>query len=142
LFGSLCEIKEIDPGKPVISDFGKKLYHIGLPKLNNNWFQSVPNNLIPILGKKITFSITQTNNKDFVDLWKTNYYNFIKKINETQFSGIIFDYDGTLCKKNERIKGISDKIKDLLCNLLHCGLLVKLIDKKAILSIHGLEGDR
>lgn len=121
LFGYLCKIKQIDPGKPSISDFGKKFYHLGLPKFKNSWIQSDVRDPIPKRNEANSFI---TNNKTKIKLLKTNCNDFINKINNTQFSGVIFDYDGTICANRERKKGICEEINNLLLDLLKNGVYI------------------
>jgi len=105
----------IDPGRPRVPEFGRKIYHIGLTpalptkrtKNRNIWAQrkiSVSNQSQKTIGK-------------FLD-------QFIEILKETRFAGIVLDYDGTLCDPPERFKQPKPEISRALNNLLTQGISI------------------
>jgi len=101
------KIKKIDPGRPQVASFGRKIYHLSTPKKNN----SVTRFEKLALQRKFSNSI--------IDEKKIKALkNFIKNLENAKFGGVIFDYDGTLCNPENRFKQPSKEIGILLTNLL------------------------
>jgi HAD superfamily hydrolase (TIGR01484 family) len=57
-------------------------------------------------------------------MWNNAYTNFTKKLNSTNFSGIILDYDGTICSSKDRLSGPRKKTTQQLNSFLEAGILV------------------
>lgn len=125
LVNSVGENIKIDPGRPGVPPFGSKLYHLRYSSFYKQ-FSSIK------LTAEEEQSILKKANKSSVNLldsneiefWRGKYSNFKKKLSSTNFSSIVFDYDGTLCSQKERYSGISKEISDSLLKLLKAGILV------------------
>ncbi|MFW9998446.1 MAG: HAD family hydrolase, partial [Candidatus Odinarchaeota archaeon] len=63
-------------------------------------------------------------NKEGLISWVVAYKTFIQTIKRERFSGIVFDYDGTLCDPSERFCGISEQISEKLIFLARNGILI------------------
>ncbi|MDE1818909.1 MAG: HAD hydrolase family protein [Thaumarchaeota archaeon] len=107
-FGSA---RKIDPGRPGVADFGSKIYHLSIPKNNStlNDFERL------VLRRK--FENADLSNNE-VKTGVKALHAFLDKIKEEKFQAIIFDYDGTLCDPENRFIHPSNKIGELLTNLL------------------------
>lgn len=81
----------IDPGKPKVSEFGKKMYHINynLEKKNNN--------IILSAAERKNIAGMSPDLQECIAQSKKNY----KKLQNHVFQGIVFDYDGTLHNKEK-----------------------------------------
>jgi HAD superfamily hydrolase (TIGR01484 family) len=127
---------DIDPGMPKVPGFGRKIYHIGLSpaitvknKGNRHiWIQ-----------RKVRVSNEQES------IVEKSLDEFLTKLKNTIFSGIVFDYDGTLCDFSDRYhppkQEIVSALNDLLSEDIPIGIatgrgrsarddLKKVIDKK------------
>ena len=107
LVNSLSLSRGVDPGKPKIPEYGKKLYHISYNYSNTEFIKIARKDPI-IRGLYRKFGIKNVFNKDYYEYGK-EYYN---RIINHPFRGIIFDYDGTLCIKDSLI---DDEIKLFSC---------------------------
>lgn len=110
IFEIVCQagiIRGIDPGKPKVPEFGKKMYHINYnlgKKKNNTIFCAAERKMNAGMNVDLAKCISQG---------ETNY----NKIQNHIFRGIVFDYDGTLhnkenCTSTE--KAIYIKLNELL----------------------------
>lgn len=107
-------LSNIDPGSPQVPEFGRKMYHTGLPlspirkKTNRDaWLvrkAHASNRSLSALKPALSGFLTQFQNKSF--------------------SGIIFDYDGTLCDSAERFTRPKPEIATALNKLLSNGILI------------------
>jgi len=105
----------IDPGRPRVPEFGRKIYHIGLsPALPT---KRTKNRNIWVRRKVSVSNQSQKNLEKFLD-------QFIEVTKETRFAGIVLDYDGTLCDPPERFKQPKPEISRALNNLLTQGITI------------------
>jgi HAD superfamily hydrolase (TIGR01484 family) len=99
----------IDPGMPKVPEFGRKIYHIGLsPAIS----KKNKGNSHVWIQRKIRVS------NESKDLVENSLDKFLETLRSTRFSGIIFDYDGTLCDLSERFLPLKKEVTDVLNNLL------------------------
>lgn len=99
----------IDPGKPKVPDFGRKIYHIGL------------SGSAPVKNKGNRFAWIQRKvrvSNESEEAVEKALNEFLKRLADTKFSGIIFDYDGTLCDLADRFLPLREEISVALNNLL------------------------
>jgi hypothetical protein len=112
----------IDPGKPKVPQFGRKLYHLrAIPKSPIKAFSILEHEAVAI-EKKTGLAVQTLHARNQLHEWLCNYQEFRNRITKTRFNGIIFDYDGTLCGSAERFVGIREEIADSLEALLRAGI--------------------
>ncbi len=113
-------IRKNDPGRPGVADFGRKIYHLPIPKTNSNSFTKSEEFAI---RKK--FGHCNTNDPETKTRVK-HLQKFLKNISEVKFGAVVFDYDGTLCNAEHRTtqpsKDISNKLIQLLENEITIGI--------------------
>lgn len=116
VFEIVCQagiIRGIDPGKPKVSEFGKKMYHINYNLGRKN------NNMILCAAERKMFAGMSDNLKECVSKGEENY----NKIKNHVFHGIVFDYDGTLHNK-ENFTSTEEAIYIKLNELLKKGIKI------------------
>jgi HAD superfamily hydrolase (TIGR01484 family) len=107
-------LSNIDPGRPQVPEFGRKMYHTGLPlspirkKTNRDAW----------LARK-----AHASNRSLSAL-KPALVGFLTQFQNKSFPGIIFDYDGTLCDNAERFTRPKPEIATALNKLLSKGILI------------------
>lgn len=119
----------IDPGKPKIPEFGRKLYRLHIP-LENIKTTSLNNfNSLKLLAisRKINKPIYSIDDKKIINYWVNSYNRFIKKIKDKIYYAIIFDYDGTLCEVKDRFTGVSKKIGIELTRMLKNDIIIGVV---------------
>jgi len=118
------DIKGIDPGKPGVPKFGRRLYSLCIRTKEMPTYSLLSKSrnryLIPILRK----APQAFRDSKLLNLWMRAYLNFINKLERAKFSSIVFDYDGTLCEPEERFRGPSDEIINELIRLVESGVTI------------------
>lgn len=107
---------DVDPAKPGVPEFGRKLYRIGPPSLRAG--QKDLNLAAAIRRKGIgKLSVEATSE------WAIAYEGAFNKATGTSISGLVLDYDGTLCDDRTRFEiGLDAEIANELVRLLEIGL--------------------
>jgi len=114
----------IDPGKPKVPQFGRKLYHLrAIPKSRLNGV-SIPEHEAVAIERKTGLTIPSLHARNQLDEWQSYYRAFRKLITKTTFNGVIFDFDGTLCGSSERFTGLREDVAKRLIALLRAGIPV------------------
>ena len=125
LVDEIGKIKNIDPGRPGVPDYGSKLYHLKYSKFYNKK-ESISLSVRNAIKRKFG-DTEQSSLKLFLPLWVNAYTNFIENLNKTKFKGIILDYDGTICSLEERFgtprREIIEKIESFLNNGITIGIV-------------------
>lgn len=113
LFG---RARHIDPGRPSVPEFGRKLYHLRTRR---------PQKERDIRSIAIRRKLRAGNvPPDFVDekFWNDCFDAQLARLQNGAFSAVVFDYDGTLCSARRRLEGPAPEIVNQLKRLLRCGI--------------------
>lgn len=116
LTGLVGEAVGIDPGRPPVAIYGRRMYRNGF-RVNESrstretWIERKANaiGILPYGDRKFL--------GDALD-------RFLEELRQANFQAIITDYDGTLCNPSERFTGPKDEVFALLINLLRKGLIL------------------
>lgn len=104
----------INPGRPKVSDYGRKIYHISY-NFKSEYKNLVNSTTIRALYRKLgNMSFT----KKYLDIGNS----VLQNINNKCYKGIIFDYDGTLIDKSNT--NISEKIFLVLNEMLASNIII------------------
>ena len=103
------DFREIDPGRPGVATFGRKIYHLGIPKTRSN---------SKIENVAITRKFGIIKDKEELEIKSKAFKKFLNKLESTTFDAVIFDYDGTLCDLPNRFKSPSSQIIEGLIEFL------------------------
>ena len=106
---------EIDPSRPKVADFGRRLYHSrAAPDLGEL-------EAIPVAKKRRALFINRRSDSEVLtDALKR----FVRRIERTNFTGLVVDYDGTLCANERRFEPLEPSICTELNRLLSEDLLL------------------
>ena len=114
----------IDPGRPKVAQFGRKLYHLrAIPKSPLNGI-AIPEFEATAIERKSGLTIPTLHARGQLDGWQTHFRAFRKTLTRTSFQGVIFDYDGTLCGPAERFTGLRKEVITGIVSLLREGIVV------------------
>lgn len=118
LVSSMGELLSIDPGRPSVPDFGRKLYHLRYSSFYKS--QSLKPELEQELHIKRKIGFNGFNKLSDIkkNYWIEKYQTFNTKLKNANFGIIIFDYDGTICPNANRFSGIPDDLKNIFLKLL------------------------
>ena len=113
--GHVAKARGIDPGRPFVANFGRRLYRAGAtPSVE-------PREAIPIVKKRRALSLSPRSSGDEL----TNALReFVQRLERTTFTGLAVDYDGTLCTPDHRSDPLAQDIQDELNRLLREGMVL------------------
>jgi len=105
------EIRGIDPGRPGVPPFGRKLYHLGLGVRKKTSSGDRPS-----VRRKSDVCIVPCQK-----LMKAHNA-FCRALSAAAFSGLVMDYDGTLCGPENRFDALDSSIVRELVRLLRAAI--------------------
>ena len=103
---SAAGFADVDPGKPGVPPFGRRLYHLK-PKLERS--RPADLNRAAALRRKGARSDDP--------LWIARYQHALETINSSRYEALVVDYDGTLCDSRNRAGPLSTEIAEELTRL-------------------------
>lgn len=105
----------IDPGKPGVPEFGRRLYHLGLPTRR----KSRTADIVDVAAwRKQRASVSAAHGPDE---WRTICRRGIDLLASAKVIGVVFDYDGTLCETHRRYDPLPTDVTDALKKVLKQG---------------------
>lgn len=109
----------IDPGKPGVPEFGRKLYRLGPGTVRIK--QNEANKRAAIKRKAPAEDL-----RDIIraEQWGEAYETIWASIQNQKISGIVFDYDGTLCRMDRRYEPLRQDVTSQLLRLIKSGLKI------------------
>ncbi|MCI0430195.1 MAG: hypothetical protein L0210_06595 [Rhodospirillales bacterium] len=115
----------IDPGRPGVPEFGRRLYNLSLPKSAK---ASAPATLgasdVIAIERKAGLPIDRLVARGDLGTWRTALAQFKKALSNAVFAAVVFDYDGTVVDTRDRFVPPSGAIVEELIRLLDAGLLI------------------
>lgn len=124
LTGFAGEARGINPGKPGVPAFGRKIYHLNAFKRAPISSQNIPRAMKVAIERKSRNPIDNLKNYGSLGLWVDYYQKFIRTIRSVPFCGVVLDYDGTLCDPRSRFVGWQMEASLEVVRLLKAGILV------------------
>jgi len=125
LVEAIGKIKNIDPGRPGVPDYGSKLYNLRYSKLLREKSKFSEKLKTAIMRKHGTLCFLE--HESSLALWKNAYEKFLKQLNSASFKGIFLDYDGTLCSADERFVPPRKEIIEKLNFFLSEGIIIGIV---------------
>lgn len=112
--GFAGEARGIDPGRPGVPSFGRKIYHLrskekGLPEQR-------------LERARILCRKTGEVSEEATLCWGAYLDSFVDRLSRARYRSAVFDYDGTLCDAAERFMGPGPEIVEALITLLKKGI--------------------
>lgn len=115
LAGNLAESRGIDPGRPIVADFGRRLYRSRVAR-------SVEQREETSIAKKRQALFVGPSSDN--GMLRTALRKFVENLEQTPFSGLAIDYDGTLCARGRRFEPLEPEVSEQLNRLLREGVLL------------------
>ncbi len=110
----------IDPGRPGVPAFGRKLYHANAFRLRRK-SSALPAWKIRAIERKAGVSLEQMTSDNRLSFWTKALDAVLDSLALTRFCGIVVDYDGTLCSEDDRFDPLPKEITASLVDLLKSG---------------------
>jgi len=115
LAGFAAEARGIDPGRPGVAEFGRRIYNLNIwPKLELDRTNARARVAIERKVGVPLSSISAEENEQ----WRNAYHNFLTSLHATLFRALILDYDGTLCDDRFRFGSLPENVGQLLNKFL------------------------
>lgn len=115
--------RNIDPGRPGVPEFGRRLYNLPLPKAGREPEQ-IPDRDAAAINRKSGLSPARLVALGQMNGWRAALDQFRDRLRTTRFSGIVLDYDGTLVDVRHRFAPPRDDIIRELTTLIRGGISV------------------
>ncbi|MGE3993902.1 HAD hydrolase family protein [Pseudorhodoplanes sp.] len=113
------QVRKIDPGKPGVPEFGRKLYHLAPARRRKARRTELTD--IAVWRKEMVGGLkTSTQINELRVLCERG----IERITQSCFAGVVFDYDGTLCEPDARFQPLSKGVATGLNKLLAHGAII------------------
>ena len=115
LAGQVAEDRGIDPGRPSVPEYGRRLYRAGVGR------NSVPRESTSIARKRQALYLAPSASRDEL---RDALEKFVRHLTQTSYCGLAVDYDGTLCPRNRRFDPLEPNIKVELNRLVEQGIVL------------------
>ncbi len=113
--------KGLDPGRPHVPPFGRKLYHLRHKASKSS---NVDERMVAAIEGKTGLPLTALVLQDVLGTWSDHYKSFVDRLSAARIAALVVDYDGTLCSPARRLDGPFPGIVQQLNRLLSAGLIV------------------
>lgn len=112
----------IDPGRPGVPEFGRKLYHLTLPRVAAGRKANLSPRQAAAIHRKAGVSAAQLADAGGQGRWQEAFQAFRQRLLGPVFQAIALDYDGTLVDTRHRFDAVTPEIKSQLIRLLSAGV--------------------
>ena len=115
----------IDPGRPGVPEFGRKLYNLSLPRSK---YVAGSSRLTPRVSAAIArkASVDQSNVATLKEFgrWHDALTVFLARLRDARFSGVVLDYDGTVVDTRRRSEPVDPEIASELARIAIAGAYI------------------
>ena len=115
----------IDPGRPGVPDFGRKLYNLRPPRPRRvASFRGLTPREAAAIARKTGVAPNRLADLPHLGHWRDALLAFIARLRGARFAGIVLDYDGTLVDTRHRTEPATPQMISQLARLLKAGVRV------------------
>ncbi|MHB8884379.1 MAG: sucrose-6-phosphate hydrolase [Methylovirgula sp.] len=112
----------IDPGRPGVPEFGRKLYNLPLPRQRRlEQHHGLSDRDAAAISRKAGASPSRLHELGELNRWRTALNEFRGRLRDANFAGIVLDYDGTIVDTRHRFELACDDVTAELTRLLQAG---------------------
>lgn len=112
----------IDPGRPGVPDFGRKLYHLPLPRPRRAARRPrITPREAAAISRKAGVGPNRLAVAGELDRWRDALASFRDRLCNARFAGIVLDYDGTVVDTRHRFKPAEPRMATELAHLVEAG---------------------
>jgi len=116
LVAKFGDARKIDPGRPGVPDFGRRIYHLNAFRRSKSDLKS-----IAIMRKKKSWGRTDA---EYLQQLDFAFAEVCEKFRKAEFHGLILDYDGTVCDHVDRFGAIPKTMGEALNCIVEDGFLL------------------
>lgn len=117
----LAPIRQIDPAKPGVPLFGRKLYRLGALRTQA---PPIPQGLPIAIQRKIDATPATQPTQAESGFWSDAHRRYVTRLAQTRFDSLVLDFDGTLCQVNARYDSLEPHIVADLVGLLQRDVVI------------------
>lgn len=122
IVGSAGRARGVDPGRPGVPSFGRRLYHLNA--FSNGQHFDLPAAERLAIERKSGIAASMLNQRGSLGVWRQAYTATMDRLTETPFIGIVADYDGTLCDESERFAPLPRGVAAHFIRLLRSNVVI------------------
>ena len=111
--GAIAELRELDPGRPKVPQFGRRLFHVRPPKNGRNKAE-------PAIRRKL--DRLNAYGRSSERIYQRALTTFCENLRSADIGAVALDYDGTLCTTRDRFDPLPDDMAAACSRLLEMGL--------------------
>ncbi len=115
----------IDPGRPGVPSFGRRIYHLALP---STYAHDQPRlgstNVATSIARKLKYVSSLSIPAQEAQFWLAARTSFIRRLKKARFGAVVLDYDGTVCDSSDRYTGPRKEMGLEFDRLLKTGIIV------------------
>lgn len=114
----------IDPGRPGVPDFGRKLYNLPLPTQKPRRLAGLSPRDAAAISRKAGVPAPVLERRGELDRWRKALTEFRARLWDARFRGLILDYDGTVVETRDRFEPPAAAMTGALIRLLESDVRV------------------
>lgn len=111
----------IDPGRPGVPEFGRKLYHLHVKKGPSGESLTINDADAVAIERKSGLSLGQLAARNELQRWRDNLRQFRVRLSTTSFLGLALDYDGTVVDTRDRFSPPTPEMAHELVRIAEMG---------------------
>ena len=116
------EAREIDPGRPGVPEFGRKLYNLPLPRSPRaERITGLSERDAAAIIRKAGVTPARLAATGEIDRWRRALQDFRNQLQGTPFAGVVLDYDGTIVDTRHRFTPASEVMSEQLARIARAG---------------------
>lgn len=132
IVGWAGEARGIDPGRPGVPEFGRKLYNLPLPRVGKRRRKTLPPRDAIAITRKAGMSLSRLAAEGELDFWTDALEKFRHQLSDAEFAGIVFDYDGTIVETRDRFYPPPSKMAEELVKILDAGARIAIATGRGV----------
>lgn len=118
-------LRKIDPGRPGVPEFGRKLYRLPLPRIREGERPArLTRRQAAAIIRKSGFAIDRLAATGTLEGWRNALQDFSTKLYDARFAGIAIDYDGTVVDTRYRYQPADPNLAEELTRIAKSGIHV------------------
>lgn len=121
LVGAAGQHLGIDPGKPGVPLFGRRLYGLRTLHTVSRRRPSIEDMAI---ARKLRCDVKALDSQREITSWRRAYHRFLDRLGKARFGAALFDYDGTLCEERDRFTGLREEAAEYLSRIAHANIII------------------
>ena len=134
LINEMSSLMGLDPGRPRVPDFGRRLYRLR-PGRSPRREGKPP--LRILLERKLGGPVHHWPSQ-VIEATRQALSDYLRILRAARFGGIVFDYDDTLCPKADRFGPLPQHVADMIARLIANGISVGIATGRGRSVAHSL----